>query len=222
MIIVRPLIEVLGKIMKLPKNSYLNPTTLGSGTPSSSNWLRGDGTWQPVTPGPTNYGLFSQTGNSAAITATTVEGTLIDGGVGGLIIPANSFKVGDSFSAHMSGIISAKNNDTLRIRVKAGAVVLGDSGAITLPGITTKHWDLILQFTIRQIGIAGVASIVTSGQVTYSKDASNAFEGVDFSIINNTTFSTTTSNTLDITAQWSSNDPINSIYTEFFVLNKIY
>ena len=124
--------------------------------------------------------------------------------------------------AHISGIISAKNNDTLRIRVKAGAIVLGDSGAITLPSITTKHWDLILQFTIRQIGIAGVASIVTSGQVTYSKNASNAFEGADFSIINNTTFSTTTSNTLDITAQWSSNDPINSIYTEFFVLNKIY
>jgi hypothetical protein len=76
---------------------------------------------------------------------------------------------------------------------------LGDSGAITLPSITTKHWDLILQFTIRQIGIAGVASIVTSGQVTYSKNASNAFEGADFSIINNTTFDTTTSNTFDIT-----------------------
>ena len=91
MIKIRPLIEVLGKIIKLPKNSYLDPTTLGSGVPSASNWLRGDGTWQPVTPGPTNYGLFSQTGNSAAITATSVEGTPIDGGVGGLIIPANSF-----------------------------------------------------------------------------------------------------------------------------------
>ncbi len=45
MIKLRPLIEVLGKIIKLPKNSYLDPSTLGSGSPSSSNYLRGDGTW---------------------------------------------------------------------------------------------------------------------------------------------------------------------------------
>lgn len=222
MIIIRPLIDVLGKIMKLPKNSYLHPTTLGSGTPSSSNWLRGDGSWQSLTPGPTNYGLFAQTANSIPITATTTEGTLIDGGVGSLVVPANGFTVGDSFLAHMSGIISAKNNDTLRVRVKAGAIVLGDTGAITMPGATNKHWDLIIQFTIRQIGGAGVASIIVSGQLTYSKDASNAFEGADFSTVNNTTFNTTVSNTLDVTAQWSSNDPINNIYTEFFILNKIY
>lgn len=222
MIIIRPLIEVLGKIIKLPKNSYLHPTTLGSGTPSSSNWLRGDGTWQPITPGPANYGIFSQTANSVAITATTTEGTLIDGGVGTLTVPANGFSVGDSFLIHMSGIISAKNNDTLTLRVKSGSVVLANSGAITMPGITAKHWDVILQFTIRQIGTAGVASIMTSGQFTYSKNASNAFEGADFSTINNTTFNTTVSNTLDLTVQWSSNDPLNSIYTEFFVLNKIY
>lgn len=222
MIIVRPLINVLGKIIKLPKNSYLDPTTLGSGTPSSSNWLRGDGSWNPITPGPANYGVFSQTANSIAIAGTTTEGTLIDGGIGSLSVPANGFSVGDSFLAHMSGIISAKNNDTLTIRVKTGSIILGDSGAIIMPAATAKHWDLIVQFTIRQIGVAGVASIVSSGQLTYSKNASNAFEGADFSTINSTTFDTTVSNTLDVTAEWSSNDPINSIYTEFFVLNKIY
>lgn len=222
MIIVRPLIQVLNKIIKLPNNSYLHPTTLGSGVPSSSNWLRGDGSWQPITPGPVNYGIFSQTGNSVPITATTTETTLIDGGVGSLVIPANAFSIGDSFVAHMSGIISAVNNDTLTVRVKSGSIILGNSGPVTLPGITAKHWDLILHFTVRQIGAAGVASIVTSGQLTYSKNASNAFEGADFSTINTTTFNTTTSNTLDITAEWSSNNATNNIYSEFFALNKIY
>lgn len=221
MIIIRPLIDVLGKIIKLPKNSYLDPTTLGSGTPSSSNWLRGDGSWQPL-PSTTNKGLFAQTANSIAITATTTEGTLIDGGVGGLTVPSNGFSVGDSFMATMSGIISAKNNDTLTIRVKSGSVILGTTGPITMPTITAKHFDLTIHFTVRAIGGTGVASIVCSGDITYSKDASNAFEGADFSTINNTTFSTTISNTLDITAQWSSNDAINNIYTELFVLNKIY
>ena len=45
MIIVRPLIKVLSKIMELPKGSFLDPTTLGSGEPDNTNFLRGDGTW---------------------------------------------------------------------------------------------------------------------------------------------------------------------------------
>jgi len=223
MIIIRPLIEVLGKIIKLPKNSYLHPTTLGSGVPSSSNWLRGDGSWQPITPGPTNYGLFAQISSSTPVTNTTSESSLIDGGVGSLSVPANAFSVGDSFHASLSGQLSSKNNDTLRVMVRtASGVILGDTGNITMPGITNKFWDLEIHFTVRQIGAAGVASIVCSGGFTYSKNASNAFEGADFSTINNTTFDTTTSNTLQITVQWGSADVLNSIYSSHFVLNKTY
>lgn len=173
---------------------------------------------------PANYnsGLFAQTSNSTPITNTTSELSLIDGGVGTLSVPTNGFKVGDSFSATLWGHISAKNNDKLHIRVKSGSVILGDTGLITMPGITSKHWNLEVRFTIRTIGAAGVASILCAGQFTYSKDASNAFEGADFSIINNTTFDTTVPNTLDITAQWDVADVLNNIYSENFVLTKIY
>lgn len=167
-------------------------------------------------------GLFAQTANSAPITGTTTETTLIDGGVGSLTVPANFFKVGDSFSVTMGGHISSVNNDTLQIRVKSGSVLLGDTGAITMPSTTSKHWNLEIRFTIRTIGAAGVASIASFGQFNFSKNASNAFEGADFSIVNNTTFDTTISNTLNITAQWSSNNAGNNIYSESFVLTKIY
>lgn len=173
-------------------------------------------------PGTTNFGLFAQTADSTPITGTTTETTLIDGGVGTLSVPANGFNIGDSFLVSMTGIISSANNETLQIKVKDGSIILGDSGLITMPQTTLKHFDLRIIFTIRAIGGTGVASIAVAGELTYSKDASNAFEGSDFSTINNTTFDTTITSTLDITAQWGSGNPLNSIYSQLFILNKIF
>jgi hypothetical protein len=81
----------------------------------------------PTVPASNNYGLFAQTGNSTIITGTTTESTLINGGEGSLIIPANGFNIGDSFRAVFGGVMNAANNQTIRIRVKAGSVVLLDS-----------------------------------------------------------------------------------------------
>lgn len=166
--------------------------------------------------------IFAQTANSTPVTATTTETTLLDGGVGSLTVPANGFAVGDSFLGTLAGHISAQNNDTIRIKIKSGAAILGDTGLITLPSITSKHFNIELRFTIRTIGAAGVASIASFGQFTYSKNSGNQFEGADFSTINTTTFDTTISNTLDITVQWGSNNANNNIYTESFILTKIY
>ena len=166
-------------------------------------------------------GIFAQTANSPDVTATAVESTVIDGGEGSLTIPANGFAVGDSFMVTMGGHISTGNNQTLRIRIKSGAVVLADTGAISMAQVSARHWNLEIRFTIRAIGAAGVASIASFGTFTYSKNA-NQFEGTDFSIVNNTTFDTTAGNTLDITAQWGSNNASNSIYSESMILTKIY
>ena len=172
--------------------------------------------------GPSGGGLFAQTGNSTPITATTAELTLLDGGVGTLTVPPNGFAVGDSFTANMSGIMSAKNNDTLTIRIKAGSTILAQSAALTMPGITNQVWNLTVDFTIRAIGGAGVAGIATLGQLHVLKQASGTQQGFGFNTINTTTFDTTISNTLNVTAQWSSNSATNNIYTDIFVLTKIY
>lgn len=176
----------------------------------------------PGVPSSNAYGLFSQTANSPTITATTSELTLIDGGVGTLTVPANGFSVGDSFRVDMGGVMSAQNNNTIRIKLKTGSVILGDSGTLTMPAITNQVWMLSVNFTVRSIGAAGVASIVTLAQFHILKAASGTQQGFAWNTVNSTTFDTTISNTLDITAQFSSNSANNSIYSDIFTLVKIY
>ena len=179
-------------------------------------------------PGPTGPtgpagGLFAQTANSTPVTATTVESSLVNGGVGSLNIPANGFVVGDSFNGELSGVMNAANNQTIRIRVKAGSVVLLDSGVQTLTNsIIDDIWTLGIDFTIRQIGAAGVASIASFGRFSYAKTNNATIQSFGMNTINSTTFDTTVSNTLNVTVQWGSNNAGNSIYTDVFVLNKIY
>jgi hypothetical protein len=174
-------------------------------------------------PGPMGGGLFAQTGNSTIITGTTVETSLINGGVGTLTVPANVFAVGDSFRAVMGGVMNAANNQTIRVRVKAGAITLLDSGLQNLgSSVINDVFSLNVDFTIRQIGTAGVASIVSLGSFHYTKTNNASVQGFGFNVVNNTTFNTTVSNTLDITVQWGSNNAGNNIYSDIFVLNKVY
>lgn len=174
-------------------------------------------------PLPTVYGLFSQTGNSVAVSATTVETTIIGGGVGTLFIPENSLQTGISVQGHLSGHINCIGTAEIIVRLKTSSgIILCDSGVLALDAATDKHWDMDLYFTVRNTGVAGVASIISSGVFSYNKDFGATFNNFDFSSINNTTFDTTVSDTLNITVQWNTNNVDNVIYSEIFVLNRIY
>jgi hypothetical protein len=171
----------------------------------------------------TNYGLYTQTISSTPVTATDVESSLINSGLGTLTIPANGFQVGDSFSGVLIGHLSCVGTATLHIRVKtASGILLTDTGVMAMSAATAKHWKLDINFTVRTLGVATVASIASGGLFSYTKDGGLNFEGVNFSIINNTTFDTTVSNTLVITAQLNTNNAGNSIYSEIFTLSKTY
>lgn len=169
-----------------------------------------------------NYGLFTQTGSSTPIAATTTSGSLLGAGAGSLSVPANGFRVGDAFQASFSGKISAQNNDTLQILVRSNGVVLSDTGVMSMSGVTSKSWRLDVDFAIHKTGAAGVAEISTAGVFQYRQNASNALIGEIFTSINSSSFDTTITNTLVVTAQWGSNNANNSIYSEFFLLKKVY
>jgi hypothetical protein len=174
-------------------------------------------------PSTNSYGLFAQTADGTPVTATTVETNMIGTGVGTLTVPANGFSIGDSFQASLDGIISCVGTATLHIHVKTLAgVILADTGIIAMDAATAKTWLLTLYFTIRNIGGATVASISSGGLFSYIKNSGTNFEGYVLSNINNTTFNTTISNTLIVTAQWNTTNAGNSIYSTNFTLTKIY
>jgi|SRR5210317_961067 hypothetical protein len=175
-----------------------------------------------------NYGLYTQTGDSSPISGSAspvaTSGSLFDGGVGTLTVPANGFKVGDTFHLKMAGKINISNGHTLDIKFKSDGVTLIDTGNITLSAADNKNWNLDVTFVIRNIGGAGTASILSTGELTVRKDGSGGETVVEiFSSKNTTTFDTTIQNTLISEAiLGSACTDAENIYSEMFVLHKIY
>lgn len=175
-----------------------------------------------------SYGLYTQTGDSSPVSgsaaAVETSGSLFDGGVGSLTVPENGFKVGDTFHLKMSGKLTISNNHTIDIRFKSNGVSLIDTGNITLSASTNKNWNLDITFVIRSIGSAGTASILSTGEFIVRKDGSSGETIVEiFSLENNTTFDTTIQNTLTCEAiLGTACTALENIYSELFVLHKIY
>ena len=167
-------------------------------------------------------GLFAQTASSTPIVTASGEASLIGSGVGTLSVPANAFQIGDSFVAKMCGILSCANNETIHIRIRSNGVVIIDAAVYTLSISNNKYWDLILDFTIRNIGGPGVGVLAANGSFTYNKNANSNIDGINFALISNTVFDTTVSNTLTITAEWITANAANTINSQNFTLTKVY
>lgn len=176
-----------------------------------------------LTPASINYGLFSQTQDSQNITNTTTARALSRGGVGSQTIAANSLAVGDSFNIKATGPLSCLGATVLTISVvNSAGVVLATTGGISMQTATSKNWSINANLTIRNIGAAGVASIITGGEFVYSKNGSAVPETVPFLFNNNATFDTTLSNYIIVIAQWSTASASNSIYSSIYNFTKTY
>ena len=143
--------------------------------------------------------------------------------MGTLSVPANAFSIGDSFLCSLDGLISCTSSSEIIIRIKTtDGVLLADTGLIDLAAATNKSWLINLYFTVRTLGGAGTASISSGGLFSYIRNGGTQFEGYVLSTVNSTTFNTTISNTLVITAQWNTDNVDNSIISRNFTLTKVY
>ena len=170
----------------------------------------------------TSYGLFAQIATGPSVTGITAQ-SIVGAGVGTLSVPANSFQIGDSFTAALDGIVNSLSSATLEINVKTlGGTILANTGIIDMAAATNQPWLLTLYFTIRTLGVAGVASISSGGLFSYIRNGGTQFEGYVLSQLNTTTFDTTVNNTLVITAQWNTGSASNKIQSQNFILQKVY
>ena len=104
-------------------NAYSFPTADGT----ANTVLKTDGAGA-LSFGLSTSGLYAQTVQSATLTNSTTETSVVGTGVGSLSVPADAFVVGDSYHAKIGGVISAQNNDTITIRIKTGSTVLATTG----------------------------------------------------------------------------------------------
>lgn len=166
-------------------------------------------------------GLFSQITDGPLITYADGQTSVISTGVGALYVPANGFKVGDSFRLIVHGDITSANNSNLRIRLNNNGVPI-ENITITLISTTDEHFDLQITFVVRAIGEAGIAQLLSTGVFAYTKTANQESRAIHFDTLDATNFDTTINSQLDITFEWLTNDPINSVFVQSLNLYKIY
>lgn len=164
--------------------------------------------------------LYSQIQNGNTIVHGSGEASIVGPGVGSLSVPTNYFSVGDTFKLSIHGDISSANNAQLRIKLKEGALTIGQT-TVTLNSTTNQHFNIDATFVVRSIGGPGVASLLTTGSFTYSKSSNNNPEAFYFDNLNNTNFNTTIVTTLDITAEWLTPEGGNQLFTQSLNLYKI-
>jgi len=169
-------------------------------------------------------GVFAGTADSLTLTASTAEQSILPTSfVGTTAVPANGFKVGDSFHCVLAGDFGSNNGDTLTIRLKAGPTSTTILATLVVPlnNSSGSSFETEIDFQLRNIGSAGVADICSNFDFTYNQSGGGgAFVGERGVFQNNTTFDTTILNTLEITAQFSSTNASNTIKTIVSKLSK--
>ena len=230
-------INVTPNLTTININRNLNPVTSVNGQtgdvvitiPTNTSDLTNDGedgTNPFITaldiPVSNSYGLYAQTALSNVVTFASGEGSIVGTGVGTLSVPADTFKVGDSFLVRMCGELTCANNEQLNIHIKSNGIKIIDSLTYTLSTANNKGWELTIDFTITHIGGAGTAGLFANCLFTYNKNANNNIDGIHLRQIERSNFDTTINNNLVIEAQWIGTSGVNRILSQNFTLTKVF
>jgi hypothetical protein len=166
-----------------------------------------------------NTSLYVGLSDSATLTGGTEQSLLPATGQGSLSIPANTFKVGDSFNLVMAGEIPAGDrDDDFTFKVYQNGIVLGEI-TVQLEDITVtgeSFWEGEVDFTIRTIGTGG--TVCSNIDWTFNKKLTKDFKGSRSVTV--TTINTTTASSLSVTGQVVGGNG-SSLVTNFMTLHRV-
>ena len=149
-------------------------------------------------------GVYSNTGGFNFSGATPTTNLLTFGtSYGSTDIDSDVFKAGDIYTLKIGGQLTCDNNDIFNIAIVSnfglGSECVFSNFSVSIDGAKLNDfWEIEIDFSVRNIGVAGVASITTNGDFTYF-NSTNVKKGYGISGIQNTTFDTTINNNLAIT-----------------------
>jgi len=166
-----------------------------------------------------NTSLYVGLSDSATLTGGTEQSLLPATGQGSLSVPANAFKVGDSFHLVMAGEIPVGNKlDDFTFKVYQDGVVLGEI-TVKLEDITVageSFWEGEVDFTIRTIGVGG--TVCSNIDWTFNKNLTKDFKGSRSVTV--TTIDTTTASALTVTGQVVGGNG-SELVTKLMTLHKV-
>lgn len=154
-----------------------------------------------------------QIGN-VTIANTAAETTAIGALVGSNLIPAGRLTAGSTIRIRARGIMVDTGAPTLRIRVKVGANTYCDTGAVALAAIAGTHgWIFEADVTVRTPGSPGTAIGNANFQVSVAFPPD-----LDTTNTATTAIDTAIANTVDLTFQWGTADPANTITVTHYTM----
>jgi hypothetical protein len=170
-----------------------------------------------------NGGIFSQTSYGPVYQNSIAETSLLGTGSGTLLIPSNSWIVGQAYNFQITGTLTSLVNESINIRLKSGTTQLLSGGATTFFAITGgKYFEYNLTFICRAVGGAGVGILEGTGTFGRKVDTGSQYRVTGLGNTNNTTFDSTGNITLDITGEWSLADAANRIQVKTANLKRIF
>lgn len=161
--------------------------------------------------------LFTATA-SATVANSVAETSIIGTGVGspGRTLPANFLIVGRNIFLRLRGFIAYTLTPTVRVKVKYGSTIILDTTAITTLTLTgTSFFRIEADITTRTLGAAG--TVFGQGMCQQGQPAAAAglteIDAAGLGLFNTavTTVDTTVAQLIDVTFQWGTADPANTV-----------
>lgn len=149
--------------------------------------------------------IFTQTAD-VTIANTVAETSLLGTGKGVKTIPADWMVVGRTLRLILRGYMSDTGTPTFRVKVKLGATVILDTGAVAFSGtIANNEWCVAADITCRVAGFSGTVI----GQGSFSESPDNRVGMVNTAPVAVNLF--TSPLALDVTFEWGTASASNTI-----------